>query len=96
MAFVTKIKWVVLSVISLSVASIIIHLSLAKLWTVNIVPYRAIAAFPDDFSSVVGRQVGSYHICICCLCMVKMFCLSFKHIFGWTGSKGIEGEIFQF
>ncbi|WJX34392.1 Protein EMBRYO SAC DEVELOPMENT ARREST 30 [Trifolium repens] len=57
MAFVTKIKWVVLSVISLSVASIIIHLSLAKLWTVNIVPYRAIAAFPDDFSSVVGRQV---------------------------------------
>ncbi|AES72618.2 auxin-independent growth promoter-like protein [Medicago truncatula] len=56
MAFVTKIKWVVLSVISLSVVSIIIHLSFAKLWTVNIVPYRAIASLHDDFSSVVVRQ----------------------------------------
>lgn len=57
MPFVTKIKWVVLSVITLSVASIIIHLSLAKLWTVNIVPYRAIASFPGDFSPGLGRQV---------------------------------------
>lgn len=71
MAFVTKIKWVVLSVITLSVASIIIHLSLAKLWTVNIVPYRAIASFPADFSPGLGRQVGSHYICITCVCMVK-------------------------
>lgn len=69
MAFVTKIKWVVLSVISLSVVSIIIHLSFAKLWTVNIVPYRAIASLHDDFSSVVVRQVGSYsiHVYVACI-----------------------------
>ncbi|KAJ1385039.1 GDP-fucose protein O-fucosyltransferase [Sesbania bispinosa] len=57
MAFVTKIKWVVLSVVTLSVASIIIHLSLAKLWSVNIVQYKAIPSLPEDFASVLGRQV---------------------------------------
>ncbi|TKY74022.1 GDP-fucose protein O-fucosyltransferase [Spatholobus suberectus] len=56
MPFLTKIKWVVLSVVTLSVASIIIHLSLAKLWTVNIVQYKALPSLPEDFGSVLGRQ----------------------------------------
>ncbi|WVZ18535.1 hypothetical protein V8G54_005857 [Vigna mungo] len=57
MAFVTKIKWVVLSVVTLSVASIIIHLSFAKLWSVNLVQYKALPILPDDFGFVLGRQV---------------------------------------
>ncbi|KAL9312807.1 hypothetical protein ACSQ67_018259 [Phaseolus vulgaris] len=57
MAFVTKIKWVVLSVVTLSVASIIIHLSLAKLWSVNLVQYKALPILPEDFGFVLGRQV---------------------------------------
>lgn len=58
MAFVTKIKWVVLSVVTLSVASIIIHLSLAKLWSVNLVQYKALPILPEDFGFVLGRQVS--------------------------------------
>lgn len=58
MAFVTKIKWVVLSVVTLSVASIIIHLSLAKLWSVNLVQYKALPLLPEDFGFVLGRQVS--------------------------------------
>ncbi|KAF7816630.1 protein EMBRYO SAC DEVELOPMENT ARREST 30-like [Senna tora] len=57
MAFITKIKWVVLSVVTLSVASIIIHLSFAKFWTVNIVQYGAMPGLPEDFASKLGRQV---------------------------------------
>ncbi|BAT78912.1 hypothetical protein LR48_Vigan04g112200 [Vigna angularis] len=57
MAFVTKIKWVVLSVVTLSVASIIIHLSFAKLWSVNLVQYKALPILPEDFGFVLGRQV---------------------------------------
>ncbi|KAJ7945305.1 O-fucosyltransferase family protein [Quillaja saponaria] len=56
MAFVTKIKWVVLSVVTLSMASIIIHLSVAKFWTVNLVQYNAMASFREDFASMIGRQ----------------------------------------
>lgn len=56
MPFLTKIKWVVLSVVTLSVASIIIHLSLAKLWTVNIVQYTALPTLPEDFGFALGRQ----------------------------------------
>lgn len=73
MAFLTKIKWVVLSVVTLSVASIIIHLSLAKLWTVNIVQYKAMPSLPQDFASVMVRQVSFYYTCICCSCMVKCY-----------------------
>ncbi|KAH1255589.1 Protein EMBRYO SAC DEVELOPMENT ARREST 30 [Glycine soja] len=57
MPFLTKIKWVVLSVVTLSLASIIIHLSLTKLWTVNIVQYKALPSLPEEFGSVLGRQV---------------------------------------
>lgn len=60
MAFITEIKWVVLSVVTLFVASIIIHLSLAKLWTVNIVQYRAMPILHEDFASTLGRQVGFF------------------------------------
>ncbi|XP_061364070.1 protein EMBRYO SAC DEVELOPMENT ARREST 30 [Gastrolobium bilobum] len=56
MAFITKIKWVVLSVFTLSVASIIIHLSLTKLWTVNIGQYKALPILSEDFASMLGRQ----------------------------------------
>ncbi|CAJ1974473.1 unnamed protein product [Sphenostylis stenocarpa] len=57
MPFLTKIKWVVLSVVTLSVASIIIHLSLAKLWSVNLVQYKALPSLPEDFGFVLPRQV---------------------------------------
>lgn len=58
MPFLTKIKWVVLSVVTLSLASIIIHLSLTKLWAVNIVQYKALPSLPEEFGSVLGRQVS--------------------------------------
>ncbi|RYQ84480.1 hypothetical protein Ahy_B10g103839 isoform F [Arachis hypogaea] len=57
MAFITKIKWVVLSVITLSLASIIIHLSLAKFWAVNIVQYKAMPSLPENFVPTSGGQV---------------------------------------
>ncbi|KAI9123700.1 hypothetical protein K1719_005000 [Acacia pycnantha] len=57
MAIVTKIKWVILTVIILSVASIIIHLSLAKFWTVSILQYGTMTGLPEDFASKLGRQV---------------------------------------
>ncbi|RDY10910.1 hypothetical protein CR513_04492, partial [Mucuna pruriens] len=41
---------------TLSVASIIIHLSLAKLWTVNIVQYKTLPSLPEGFASGLGRQ----------------------------------------
>ncbi|KAE9590875.1 hypothetical protein Lal_00023025 [Lupinus albus] len=55
MAFVAKIKLVVLSVIALSVASIIIHLSFAKFWAVNIGQYRALPTLSQDFPFILGR-----------------------------------------
>ncbi|KAI9123891.1 hypothetical protein K1719_005191 [Acacia pycnantha] len=57
MAIVTKIKWVILTVITLSVASIIIHLSLAKFWTVSILQYGTMTGLPEYFASKLGRQV---------------------------------------
>ncbi|KAI4307030.1 hypothetical protein L6164_030265 [Bauhinia variegata] len=56
MAFITKIKWVVLSVVTLSMASIIIHLSFVKLWTASIVQYKAMPSLHEDFASMLGRQ----------------------------------------
>ncbi|XP_054777733.1 protein EMBRYO SAC DEVELOPMENT ARREST 30 [Prosopis cineraria] len=57
MAIVTKIKWVILSVITLSVASVVLHLSFAKFWTVSILQYGAVTGLPEDFASRMGRQV---------------------------------------
>ncbi|KAI9124155.1 hypothetical protein K1719_005455 [Acacia pycnantha] len=57
MTIVTKITWVILTVITLSVASIIIHLSLAKFWTVRILQYGTMTGRPEDFASKLGRRV---------------------------------------
>ncbi|CAL0326764.1 unnamed protein product [Lupinus luteus] len=56
MAFVTKIKWVVLSVMVLSVGSIIIHLSLTKFWAVNIGQYKVLPSLSQDLRPYVKNK----------------------------------------
>lgn len=80
MAFVTKIKWVVLSVVTLSVASIILHLSFAKFWSVNIVQYGALPGLPEDFASKLGRPVSLYRH-KSTVYYVYVFCFLFKECY---------------
>lgn len=86
MAIVTKIKWVILCVITLSVASIIIHLSLAKFWTVGILQYGRMTSLPETFASNLGRQVilDVYTICVESFCIL-FFALIFYFLalFDW-------------
>lgn len=96
--FVTKIKWVVLSVVTLSMASIIIHLSLTKLWTVNIVQYKAMPGLLEDFVSATGKQVGLFFYTYSLLLYCQAFFLSLKHIWmeGLELKERKEGGFVQF
>ncbi|XP_062003088.1 protein EMBRYO SAC DEVELOPMENT ARREST 30 [Rosa rugosa] len=56
MVFKSKIKWVALFVLLLSLASLLRHLSMAKYPTVDLVQYSALTAFHNDFDSLLGTQ----------------------------------------
>ncbi|GLT87427.1 hypothetical protein SLE2022_055120 [Rubroshorea leprosula] len=56
MAFKSKIKWIALFVLTLSLGSIVVHLSMTKLSSMDLVQYTAITALSQDFVMVVGSQ----------------------------------------
>ncbi|KAK9986839.1 hypothetical protein SO802_031790 [Lithocarpus litseifolius] len=52
-----KTKWVTLSLLTLSVVSLLAHLSVTKFSTVNLVQYSAMAALRADFANVLGTPI---------------------------------------
>ena len=56
----SKIKWVTLSLLGLSLLSLLAHLSVTKFSTADLVQYTAMAGLRQDFANVLGTQVRSY------------------------------------
>ena len=67
-----KTKWVTLSLLTLSVVSLLAHLSVTKFSTVNLVQYSAMDALRADFANVLGTPT---QVC------VFVFSFSFIHCF---------------
>ena len=65
-----KTKWVTLSLLTLSVVSLLAHLSVTKFSTVNLVQYSAMDALRADFANVLGTPT---QVCV--------FSFSFIHCF---------------
>ena len=57
MAFKSKIKWVAVLVLTLSLGSIVVHYSMTKFASMDLVQYSAMAALHNDFPLVVGSRV---------------------------------------
>lgn len=81
-----KTKWVTLSLLTLSVVSLLAHLSVTKFSSVNLVQYSAMAALRHDFANVLGTPT---QVCVCvCLCFLFhsfiasfLLCLSYSYNF---------------
>ena len=79
-----KTKWVTLSLLTLSVVSLLAHLSVTKFSTVNLVQYSAMDALRADFANVLGTPT---QVCLClCLCFLFhsfiasfLLCLSYSY-----------------
>lgn len=56
MAFKSKIKWVAVLVLTLSLGSIVVHFSMTKFASVGLVQYSAMAALHNDFPFVIGSR----------------------------------------
>ena len=73
-----KTKWVTLSLLTLSIVSLLAHLSVTKFSTINLVQYSAMAALRADFANVLGAPT---QVCVClclCLCFVFLFLFFIK------------------
>lgn len=53
----SKIKWVTLSLLGLSLLSLLAHLSVTKFSTADLVQYTAMAGLRQDFANVLGTQI---------------------------------------
>lgn len=58
MVFKSKIKWVALFVLALSMGSLLVHLSITKFSAAGLVQYSPLAALRQDFGSLIGTQVS--------------------------------------
>lgn len=56
MVFKSKIKWVALFVLALSMGSLLVHLSITKFSAAGLVQYSPLAALRQDFGSLIGTQ----------------------------------------
>ncbi|GAV77286.1 O-FucT domain-containing protein [Cephalotus follicularis] len=56
MVFKSKIKWVAILVLLLSTGSLLVHLSMTKFSSMDLVQYSAMAALSHDFASILGTQ----------------------------------------
>ena len=65
-----KTKWVTLSLLTLSIVSLLAHLSVTKFSTINLVQYSAMAALRADFANVLGAPT---QVCV----FVFVFCFYF-------------------
>lgn len=54
----SKIKWVTLSLLTLSLLSLVAHLSVTKFSTVDLRQYSAMSGLHADFPNVVDKRVG--------------------------------------
>lgn len=60
MVFKSKIKWIALFVLLMSLGSLVVHLSVTKFSGVGLVQYTPIAALNQDFASLFGTKVRFY------------------------------------
>ena len=65
-----KTKWVTLSLLTLSIVSLLAHLSITKFSTIHLVQYSAMAALRADFANVLGAPT---QVCV----FVFVFCFYF-------------------
>ena len=65
-----KTKWVTLSLLTLSIVSLLAHLSVTKFSTINLVQYSAMATLRVDFANVLGAPT---QVCV----FVFVFCFYF-------------------
>jgi hypothetical protein len=54
----SKIKWVTLSLLTLSLLSLVAHLSVTKFSTVDLMQYSAMSGLHADFPNVVDKRVS--------------------------------------
>lgn len=54
----SKIKWVTLSLLTLSLLSLVAHLSVTKFSTIDLMQYSSMSGLHADFPNVVDKRVG--------------------------------------